>query len=336
MEIYVFISLIIIILIFLILVFIPIPFTGLSVQDNKNYPLNTTNTIFSSSTFQDKGSCSFQGFFYLESLQKTGTATPCTTSASDPTLPNCNTGRYSLCACGGVSGTDCSTCTHQGYIPLINLNHNVIVLEALGAPDASRQGKASVQLTIKTQSSGAIEDASGDKLNPVKYAKDISGPHTGDENSDLYIETFVLPPLPFQKWTMVTISREGRRFDIYYNSTLVLSKHTTANVYPTVIDKTIKVGHSAINGACGFFSIHDTIQSAKAIETQYNSLTTTKGSPLFNNNPPDIAFTKLSLDRLSSGSGVPNMPSLCSSGDCINSPRVAPAKPYYNWDTNYA
>jgi len=65
-------------------------------------------------------------------------------------------------------------------------------------------------------------------------------------------------------------------------------------------------------------------------------LTTTKGSPLFDNNPPDIAFTKLSLDRLSSGSGVPNLPSLCSYGDCINSPKVAPAKPYYNWHTNYA
>lgn len=335
MEIYIFSGIIILILGLLILVFVPIPFTGLNVQDNNSYSLNTKTTIFNSTSFQDKGSCSFQGFLYLESLQKTGTATPCTTSASDPTLPNCNTGRYSLCACGGPVGNECTNCTHQGYIPIININ-NVIVLEGLGAPDASRQGKASVQLTIKTQSSGKIQDNSGGTLNPVKRARDTVGTNTEDQYSEIYIETFVLPPLPFQKWTMITINREGRRFDIYYNNTLVLSKHTTANVFPRVIDKTVKVGNPALNGACGFFSIYDTIQNAKAIEGQYNSLTTTKGSPLFNNNPPDIAFTKLSLDRLSSGSGVPNIPSLCSSGDCINSPRVAPAKPYYNWHTNYA
>jgi hypothetical protein len=333
MEIYVFGTLIILIFTFLILVFIPIPFTGRNVQDSNNYPLNTKKKIFSSSVFQDKESCSFQGFFYLESLQKTGIATPCTTSASDPTRPNCNTGRYSVCEC---TGANCSGCVHKGFIPMININ-DAIVLEALGAPDASRQGKASVQLTIKTQSSGdTLDNSGGTPLNPVKYAKDSAGNKTSDSNSYIYIETFVLPPLPFQKWTMITINREGRRFDIYYNSTLVLSKYATANVYPVTATKDISVGNSALNGVSGFFSIYDTIQSARQVEGQYVSLTTTKGSPLFDKNPPDIAFTKLSLDRLSSGAGVPNMPSFCSSGDCISSPKVAPAKPYYKWDTNYA
>jgi len=332
MEIYLFSALILLILIFLILVFVPLPFTDLKVQDNKNYPLNETKTIFNSTNFQQNESCSFQGFFYLESLQKTGTTTPCTTSASDPTLPNCNTGRYSLCSC---IGANCSSCVHQGYIPIVDIN-NVIVLEGLGAPDASRQGKASVQLTIKTQSSGDINDNSGNALNPVKYAKDSAGNSSDDTKSEIYIETFVLPPLPFQKWTMITISREGRRFDIYYNNSLVLSKHTTANIFHVSANKDIKVGNSRLNGSSGFFNIYNTIQSAKSIEEQYNSLTTTKGSPLFENNPPDIAFTKLSLDRLSSGPGLPNIPSLCSSGDCISSPHIAPAKPYYNWNTNYA
>jgi hypothetical protein len=333
MEIYVFATLIVLILTFLILVFIPIPFTGLNVQDKNNYPLNVRKKIFSSTNFQDKESCSFQGFFYLETLQKTGIATPCTTSASDPTLPNCNTGRYSICEC---TGANCSGCVHKGFIPLINMN-DAIVLEALGAPDASRQGKASVQLTIKTQSSGDILDNSGaTPLNPVKYAKDNTGTNTNDLNSYIYIETFVLPPLPFQKWTMITINREGRRFDIYYNSTLVLSKYATANVYPVTANKDINVGNSLLNGVAGFFSMYDTIQTAKQIEGQYKTVTTTKGSPLFNTNPPDIAFTRLSLDRLSTGAGVPNMPSLCSSGDCINSPKVAPAKPHYKWNTNYA
>ena len=53
---------------------------------------------------------------------------------------------------------------------------------------------------------------------PIMYK--ISLEDFNDLNSYIYIETFVLPPLPFQKWTMITINREGRRFDIYYNSTL--------------------------------------------------------------------------------------------------------------------
>ena len=42
----------------------------------------------------------------------------------------------------------------------------------------------------------------------------------------VFEETIPLPELPFQKWTMITIAREGRRFDIYYNGKIVTSKRT--------------------------------------------------------------------------------------------------------------
>ena len=334
--IYIFVILIVIILTFMIFTFIPMPFSGLNIQNSKNYNLNTQTTILKSKSFQDSGSSCFQGFFYLESLKKTGIATPCTTSAVDSTLPNCNTGRYALCACGGVSNNDCSNCTHQGYIPLLSFNNSVIVLETLGAPDASRQGKASLQLRIKTQSSGLLQDNSGTKLNPGRNPIDGSGNKIDDTNSEVYIETFVLPPIPFQKWIMITINREGRRFDIYYNGSLVLSKHASANLYPTITSDEIKVGNEMLNGSTGFFNIYNSLQSASSIQAQYTSATNTRGSPLFGQNPPDIAYTKLSLDRLSVGAGSPNIPSFCSSGDCIKSPNTPPSKPYYAWTTNYA
>jgi hypothetical protein len=320
----------------MIFTFVPMPFTGLNVKNSKNYNLNKENEVFKSKAFQDSGSSCFQGFFYLESLQKTGITTPCTSSAVDPTLPNCNTGRYALCVCGGVSNNNCSNCSHEGYISLLNMNDKVIVLEALGAPDASRQGKASVQLTIKTQSSGALQDNSGTELNPVKNPIDMSGTSIKDIDSDVYIETFVLPPVPFQKWFMITINREGRRFDIYYNGTLVLSKHTSANIYPTITSDNIIVGNTMLNGSCGFFNIYDSAQSASSIQNSYKNLTNTRGSPLFNQNPPDIAYSSLSLDRLSFSAGIPNIPSICSSGDCISSPKLPPSNPYYYWNTNYA
>ena len=334
--IYIFVILILIIVTFMVFTFIPMPFSGVGVQNSKNFPLNSQTSVLKSNAFQNTGSSCFQGFFYLNSLKKTGITTPCTTSASNTTLPNCNTGRYALCGCGGVSNNDCSNCSHEGYIPLISMNDNVIVLETLGAPDASRQGKASLQLTIKTQSSGLLNDASGNKYNASKHAIDASGTNTTDDKSEVYIETFVLPPISFQKWMMITINREGRRFDIYYNGTLVLSKHTSANVYPTITSNEIKVGNEMLDGSCGFFNIYNSLQSASSINTAYTNLTNTRGSPLFNTNPPDISSVRLSLDRLSSGAGLPNIPSICSSGDCISSPNTPPSKPYYEWSTSYA
>jgi hypothetical protein len=320
----------------MVFTFIPMPFSGLSVQNSKNYDLKDESVVLKSNAFQNSNTSCFQGFFYINSLKKTGITTPCTTSATNTTLPNCNTGRYALCACGGVSNNDCSNCNHEGYIPLVSMNDKVIVLESLGAPDASRQGKASLQLTIKTIISGLLEDSSGNKLNPSKNPIDASGSSTDSAQSEVYIETFILPPIPFQKWIMITINREGRRFDIYYNGTLVLSKHTSANVYNTITSDEIKVGNSMLDGSCGFFNIYSTLQSASSIQASYTSLTNTRGSPLFNRNPPDISSTSLSLDRLSSGAGLPNIPSICSSGDCINSPNRPPSKPYYEWSSSYA
>jgi len=334
--IYIFGILILIIVTFIIFTFIPMPFTGLNVQNSNNYNLNTTTSILKSKAFQNSNSSCFQGFFYLDSVKKTGITTPCTTSATNTRLPNCNTGRYALCACGGVSNNDCTNCTHEGYIPLISMNDSVVVLETLGAPDASRQGKASLQLTIKTITSGLLEDGSGNKLNPSKNPIDTSGNSTDTSKSEVYIETFVLPPIPFQKWVMITINREGRRFDIYYNGTLILSKHTSANIYSVITSDEIKVGNSMLDGSCGFFNIHSSLQTASSIQATYTSLTNTRGSPLFGTNPPDISNLKLSLDRTSSSAGIPNIPSMCSSGDCIQSPITPPSKPYYEWSSSYA
>lgn len=319
----------------MVFTFIPMPFSGLNVQNQNNYDLSSETTVLNSTAFQTSGSSCFQGFFYLETLQKTGIATPCTTSANEASLPNCNTGRYALCSCGGVSNSDCSMCDHKGFIPLVSMNDKVVILEALGAPDASRQGKASVQLCIKTQSSGSFEDNSGNELNPSEYPKDASGNNTDDIHSNVYVETFILPPIPFQKWIMITINREGRRFDIYYNDVLVLSKLTSANIYPTVTSDEIRVGNSMLKGYSGFFNIYNSLQSASSIQNQYVSVTNTRGSPLFSQPPPDIAYTSLSLDRISSGAGLPSVPSICSSGDCISSPSMPPSKPYYSWSTNY-
>jgi len=320
--------LIVIIIVMLISYFINLPAPITDVEKKGPYKLNEVTKLFENDSFKTSSSVSFQGFFYLEALQKTGMMKVC--SDSDPSKPNCNTGRYSLCAC---SGANCSNCYHEEYVPLIDFNDGTVVFEFLSAPDASRQNKAYTQMTVKTQASDDIRDNS---YNPVSVTANSS-------SSYLYIETFVLPPIPFQKWIMITINREGRRFNIYYNDVLILSKMTSAAIYNSSISKDIKVGSTKINGSCGMFSLYSSAQTAGDISKQYRSLVSTRNSPIFDTVPPTIDWKTLSVETLpldsvpSINASLPSVSAsfLCVGSDCIKSPSAPPSKPYYEWSTSY-
>ena len=297
----------------MVLTFMPSYFNTPATQMKGPYDINTSTKLFKDTSFINNSSVSFQGFLYFNKLQKTGLTTSC--SSTDKTLPNCDTGRYSLCSCS--SSSDCSACAHKGYITVVNIN-DICTLEVLGAPDGTRQGKAAVQFTVKTQSPGDLVDNSNNRVNPELHKAD-----------DIYIETFVLPPLPFQKWVMITISREGRRFDFYYNDQLVLSKQTSTVLYiPPPIPTNISVGDPSLNGSSGYFNLYSTIQSASEIASQYTSFVTTRGSPMFDTNPLG--------DSLDNTSGGLKLPSLCSLDKNPNGPINPPALPYYEWSSSYA
>jgi hypothetical protein len=321
--------LIVVIIVMLVFYFIQLPGPITNIEKKGPYKLNDFRKLFQDDSFKKDSSVSFQGFFYLESLQRTGIMKTC--SDTDTTKPNCNTGRYALCAC---EGANCSNCYHEEYVPLVDFNDKTVVLEFLPSPDASRQNKAYTQITIKTQSSDDIRDNS---YNPVSLTASTS-------SSYLYMETFVLPPIPFQKWIMITINREGRRFDIFYNDVLVLSKMTSAPIYNSSISKDITVGDKRINGSCGMFSIYPKSQSAGDVSKQYKSLISTRHSPLFDTLPPTIDWKTLSVETLpldsipSIDASLPSVSTsfLCAGSDCIKGPTNPPSKSYYEWSTSYA
>lgn len=342
MEVYIFGGLITFIIIFIFFTLYPIQ-TNVSklVQKEGPYNLNNIETKLydDNSDFIKNNSVTFQGFFYLENKQKSPMYTPCSTT--DPSKPNCDTGRYALCSC---EESDCSKCDHKGYYPLINLN-GVVIAEIMNVPDASRQGKALIQLKIRTQSSGRISDNSGNTYNPDMNSRDTGNTRDTLNSSDeissnnlgkyQYIETFVLPNVPYYKWFMLTISREGRRFDIYYNDQLILSKYTSTNIYnDTVSNPTIKIGDRYLDGQAGLITLYPNILSASDIATTYSSMINTRGSPLFKLTTPTFVLgTNVpSLDRLNQI----NVPSLCPSGDCLVKPTNPPSKPFYEWSTEYA
>lgn len=312
---YIYIFIIICIISFIVLYFIQMPSTQLNVEKKGPYNLyepGGRHLFTNNNSFKTNTSVSFQGFFYLEGLQKTGIVRNCKPTDASGSCADSDTGRFNICQC---SATNCSQCNHDEYVSLLDINGGTTVLEILPSPDAGRQNKAYTQLIIKTQ-----------------------------QTDNLQIETFVLPPIPFQKWLMVTINRDGRRFDIYYNDTLVLSKLASAPIYTGAVSSDILVGSKDLSGSCGFFTLYKRSQTATDISRQYNTFTSTRDSPLFDTAPPTMNWKSLSVATMSLDSVAPekaSIPSfglsgLCVGSDCINNPTNAPAKPYYEWRSSYA
>lgn len=257
------------------------------------------------STFTKAGGegAAFSLFVYINPLLRTGEHVQC---GSSPDMPSCETGEYTPCE---IVGTQ--TCNHAGYSQVFDLGA-VLQLEVLRAPDASRPSAAAVHLTLKTQ---------------------------GPPNK-LYKETFVLPPIPFQKWVMVTISREGRQFNIYYNDELVLSKSTMYQVYAqSGVGTTI--GHSMLVGQAALATIYPAAINGGRIAQIYATSVDTRGFPsisglermpggadaigLYPTYNPSLTFGKF-WDSLS----------VCGEGGCLSAPAVRPANPLYQWTSPYA
>ena len=242
----------------------------------------------SANSFEEDTAATIQGIFYLNPLQRTPTAMRCGSAG----YPNCGSGRFNQCQCG--TDSTCADCGRNGYIPIFQIG-DTCFLEVLPAPDAGRQGQATVQLAIRTKS-----------------------------NDQYTMEFLVLPPLDLQRWTMITIAREGRRFHIYYNNALVLSQKTDHMIAVTTADKGVVCGNTGLNGKGTFFSLYHSLQSGIDVSTVYSQLTDTRGVPYVN------------LSNVNRGPYKFTLPSICPSGGCLEKPCIRPSQPWLEWDSQYA
>jgi hypothetical protein len=208
--------------------------------------------------------------------------------------------------------TDCSNCTHTGYKQIFNIGE-ILYLEVLVAPDASRQGGAMAQLVLKTR-----------------------------DATKTYYETFVLPPLNVQKWTYLTIAREGRRVDVYYNNEIILSKKAQYN-FDSIGTAPITSGSQGLEGQLLIANVYNYRLSTKDVSTNYAQYADSRGQPYFNdaNNPVSLSdlgglFPVYGSTLFSSAlSYIPSF-NLCPSGGCFSPPAIRPANPMYAWSSPYA
>ena len=246
-------------------------------------------TTDKSQRFLRGNAATFQVFGYILPGQRTGQTTVCDTKPGGD--PSCTTERYGLCLC---DKTDCSSCLHKAYSSLVNIG-NVVKFEVLAAPDAGRQKQASAQLTVRT-----------------------TGFQPGQSQPQINMETFALPAIPFQKWTLLTISREGRRFDIYYNDVLVFSKRTQYSLDTSAGGSPIVAGQASFTGVVVLPSVTEGRMSIDDVRRTFQEKAKTNGEPI-------IPMTMDILKKIHP----------CPDGPCFQPPTVRPASPLYNWDSQY-
>lgn len=263
----------------------------------------------------------FSAYVFLGTANRTGTHAPCGTNPNQP----CANGVFAPCACDATTG-DCSPCTHAGYNSVFNIA-GLVGLEVLTAPDASRQGTAMAQLTVKTE--GPAVNTSTSKAIAVA-------------STQKYIETMTLPTIPLQKWTMVTVAREGRRFDIYYNDRLVLSQKTMympVNASSSSNFSGLVSGSSGMGGQIALLNVFSNRYSIGDVAALYTTTSDTRGRPYVTTLKEDLYGLVPSASPTSFSSTLSSyIPSfnLCPPGGCFNSPVVRPASPLYDWTTSYA
>lgn len=261
-----------------------------NLQDGKQI----ADTKASQSMLANGNTGTFSAFVYPIFFQRTGQLSLCSDgSTPQPGEPDCNSGRFGICAC---VGTDCSPCKHVGYVNLLNIS-NVLRLELLNAPDASRRNAALVQLVVRTLRNKASSN-----------------------DTEVVEETIALPSLPIQKWTLITIVREGRRYDVYYNSALVSSKRSEHVLDINSAIGPVIAGDPKLQGSIVDITVIPEKMSASDVAYTYARLADTNGQPYMNKKDVNV------LDF------VPK----CEGGACLKGPTVRPSNPLMDWNTMYA
>jgi hypothetical protein len=260
---------------------------------SKTEPLGKTQDL--QDAFLRSGTGTIQAFVYILPYQRTSHAVVC--SSGNLGDPLCGSDGFQVCSC---NGSDCSNCSHKGFHTLLNLSRS-LRLEILNAPDASRPNSAYAQLVART----SRRSETGSQMTATQVTE----------------ETFRLPAIPFQKWTMITIAREGRRVDVFYNDEIVLSKRAQNMLDTAVMVAPLTAGSDVLAGKIGKVRFFERRLGLPEVKTSYQQLANTKGEPHFS----DLNFSKL----------VANL-NPCPDGKCFSSISVHPPSGLAEFRSSYS
>lgn len=233
--------------------------------------------------------CAIRFGIYVESAPRTVRAVDCIPSGEVPTrfLPDCGDYQYKACKC---LGADCTACSldnsSSGYMSKLLGISDYVQLWASGYTNQNDKPYVPAMLKIRT----------------------------GKDSSQHYMESIPLPAIPLQKWTIITIVKEGRRFDVYYGANLEVSK-LTDNV-PVEPDSTLQwiAGDNRWQGKIGLFKGFTSMRTGDDVKKDMDEILNTRGIPYY-------------ADYTLAWPSMPELPK-CLFGNCATLPDIKPKNPF--------
>jgi len=241
--------------------------------------------------------CTLRFAIYVNSSPKTIMSIDCINNNAADTerfAPDCADYSYRPCKC---LGTDCGRCsldkTGSGYMSKLLSIGEYVQLWASGYTNQNDKPYVPALLKIRT----------------------------GLDSGQHFMEAIPLPMIPLQKWTMITIVKEGRRFDVYYGAKLQISKMTTyPPLNPDSGSQNITTGNNKWGGLIGMFKGINGVYYAPDVIADAETILDTRGIPYINDPFPWSAFV------------LPK----CFLGNCTGLPDVKPPNQFMVYQTNYS
>lgn len=270
--------------------------------NNPLYSLSKQNEVLSNTDLPwGTGPCALRFGIFVEQAPRTVAKVDCIqvspTSPVTSFAPSCSDYTYPACEC---DRNNCSRCflldNNSNFLSKLVWNGDNIELWASGY--TSQNDKPYVPVLLK-----------------IKTAKD---------STQYFMESVSLPAIPLQRWTIVTIVKEGRRFDVYYGQKQVTSKILQYVPATSQYRQSWYAGNSRWKGQIGFFNGVSSTWTSDNVKEDVSSLVDTTGVPLYLS---QSAFSIPSTD-------ASNDSTSCLFGNCNPMPTVKPNNPFAVYATN--
>ena len=156
--------------------------------------------------------------------------------------------------------------------------------------------------------------------NDMPYVPALLAIKTAQDSTNYFMESVSLPAIPLQRWTVITIVKEGRRFDVYYGEKLVASKLCDNIPLGPPGGADWKAGGLVgWKGKIGLFTGFAKAESQDDVNADVSALVNTRGVPFY-------------LDQINFNFNL-QMPQ-CMFGNCNNLPAVKPLNPFAVYTSN--
>jgi hypothetical protein len=222
---------------------------------------------------------------YIEAAPKTIAKVDCINTATPLTQfgPSCTDYTFKTCKCNGASCTGCAITSP--YLSKILYTGDALELWASGYTSGNDKPLVPALLKIKTAT----------------------------DATQHFVESLSLPAIPLQRWTVVTIVKEGRRIDVYYGQKAVASKLCDNLPLSAASDGWKAGGMNGWKGQIGLFTGSMKAKTQDDINADVEALVNTRGIPFY-------------LDQINFSFDL-TMPE-CMFGGCNKLPEVKPLNPF--------